>query len=153
MVLWFKFFLSLSNITHLFPLYARISSTILKFLQGFRKLAVVTLLLTKFSIFLKSTCLLLAIFLKFIFNQKEKRGPKRLIFCFKNLWIFIQKKELFLKTSCFLLFSNTYLKEHVWVAASIYFHREASQNCKNTTLQTNLKRVLISWRKYLFNSK
>ena len=30
------------------------------------------LLLTKFSIFLRSKCFLLAIFLKFIFNQKEK---------------------------------------------------------------------------------
>ena len=32
------------------------------------------LLLTKFSIFLKSMCLLIAIFLKFIFNQKENCG-------------------------------------------------------------------------------
>ena len=39
------------------------------------------------------------------------------------------------------------------MAASIYFNREASQKCKNTTLQANLKQVLISWRKYLFNSK
>ena len=28
----------------------------------------------EFSIFLKSTCFMLAIFLKFIFNQKDKRG-------------------------------------------------------------------------------
>ena len=48
---------------------------ILKFLKGFRKLAVFLLLLTKFSIFFsKLTCLLLAIFIKFIFNQKEKRS-------------------------------------------------------------------------------
>ena len=72
-VLWFKIFLSLSNITHLFLVYARISSTILKFLQGFQKLAVFPLL-PLLSIFLKSTCLLLAVFLKFIFNLKEKRG-------------------------------------------------------------------------------
>ena len=32
------------------------------------------LLRTKFSIFLRSKCFLLAIFLKFIFNQKEKYG-------------------------------------------------------------------------------
>ena len=73
-----------------------ISSTILKFLQGFQKLAVFPLLLTKFSIFLKSMCLLLAILLKFIFNQKEKHGffgPKRSIFYFKNLLIFFRKKE------------------------------------------------------------
>ena len=43
-------------------------------LQDFRKGAVFPLLLTKFSFFLKSTCLLLANFLKFIFNQKEERS-------------------------------------------------------------------------------
>ena len=71
-----------------------ISSTILKFLQGFRKL-VFLLLLTKFSIFLKSTCSLLAIFLKFILNQEEKRSfiRSKTIFCFKNLQSFSQKKE------------------------------------------------------------
>ena len=151
MVLWFKFYLSLSNITHLFPLYVRISSTVLKFLQDFRKLAVFSLLLTKFSIFLKSTCLLLAIFLKFVFSQKESQ--KCSIFCLKNFEYLFRKKELFLKSSCFLLFRNTYLKEHLWVAASIYFNREASQKCENTTLQTNLRGVIISWKKYLFNSK
>ena len=71
----------------------------------------------------------------------------------KTFEYLFRKKELFLKSSCFLLFRNTYLKEHLWVAASIYFNREASQKCKNTTLQTNLKRILISWRKDLFNSK
>ena len=88
-------FLSLSNITHLFPLYVRVSSTVLKFLQGFQKLAVFSLRLTKFSIFLKSTCLLLAIFLKFIFSQKGKRGfiwPETFNFLVQNL-IFIQKKK------------------------------------------------------------
>ena len=44
----------------------------------------------------------------------------------------------------FLLFSNTYLKEHLWVAASIYFNKEASQKYENTTLQTNLWGVIIS---------
>ena len=53
----------------------------------------------------------------------------------------------------FLLFRSIYLKEHLLVAASIYFNRDASQKCKNATLQTNLRGVLISWRKYLFNSK
>ena len=94
MVLWFKIFLSLSNITHLFPVYIRISPTILKFLQVFRKLAVFLLLLTKFSIFLKSTCLLHAIFLKFIFNENEKCGfiwPETFNFLL-NL-IFIQEKK------------------------------------------------------------
>ena len=84
-------FLSLSNITHLFPLHVKISSTILKLLQGFRKWAVFPLLLTKSTIFLKSRCLLLAII------QKENValfGPKRSIFCFKNLQIFMQKKKV-----------------------------------------------------------
>ena len=90
-------FLSLSNITLLFSLYIRCRSTILKFLQNFLKWALFPLsfdisseqylLLTKFSIFLKLTCLLLAIFLKFIFNQKEKRGfiwPKAFNFLFQK---------------------------------------------------------------------
>ena len=73
-----------------------ISSTILKFLQGFQKLAVFPLLLTKFSIFLKSMCLLLAIPLKFIFNQKEKRGfiwSKPFNFLFQKPSYFFQKKR------------------------------------------------------------
>ena len=155
MVLWFKIFLSLLNITHLFPLYVRISSTILKFSQAFRKLAVFPLLLTKFSIFLKLMCLLLGIFLKFNFNQKEKRG-----FIWSKTFDFLLQKPLNIyseKMSCSLkvvvLFINTCLQEHVLVAASIYFHREASQNCKTAKLQTNLKRVLMSWRKYLSSSK
>ena len=61
-------------------------------LQGFRKFALFRLLLTKFF---KSTCLFLAIFLKFIFNQKEKRG-----FIWAKKFRFIQKKELFLERSC-----------------------------------------------------
>ena len=141
----------MSNFTPLFPLYARISWTVLKFLQGFRKLAVFPLLLKKFSIFHKSMCLLLAIFLKFIFNQKEQRGflwSETFDFLLqKSLNIYSEKKSCSLKVVVFLPFSNTSLKEHVWAAASIYFNRDASQNCKNAKLQTNLKRVLISWRK------
>ena len=53
----------------------------------------------------------------------------------------------------FLLFRNIYLKEQLWLAVYNYFNTEASQKCENTTLQTNLRGVLISWRKYLFNSK
>ena len=53
------------------------------------------LLLTKFSIFLKSTCLLLAIFLKFIFNRKEMRGfnwHKAFGFLFQKHSIFYSEK-------------------------------------------------------------
>ena len=56
----------------------------------------------EFSISLKSKCLLLAIFLKFIFNQKENRGlldPKLSIFYIKNIRIFIQRKELFFENN------------------------------------------------------
>ena len=107
MVICFKFskIISLSSITHLFLLYARISSTILKFLKGFQKLAIFPLLLTKFSIFLMSTCLLLAIFLKFIFNQKEKRGfiwSKTFDFLFqKPANIYSEKKSCSLKVAAF----------------------------------------------------
>ena len=122
MVLSFKIFLSLSNITHLFPLYVRISSTILKFLQGFRKVAVFPLLLTKFSIFLMSTCLLLAIFLKFIFNQKEKRGfiwSKTFDFLFQKPSNFYSEKK-----SCSLevavLEFQKYRKKKLLIFAKIF---------------------------------
>ena len=36
------------------------------------------------------------------------------------------------------------------MAASIYFNREASQKVENTTLQTNSRGALISWREHLF---
>ena len=151
MVLWFKIFLSLSNITHLFPVYIRISSTILKFLQVFRKLAVFPLLLTKFSILLKSTCLLHAIFLRFIFNQKEKRGfiwSETFNFLL-NLLIFIQEKieitfyfrKIFVKqheheffhryfSVFFIVFWNIYLKEYLWVAGCIISIERLYKNVK-----------------------
>ena len=65
------------------------------------------LLLTKISIFLKSTCLMLAIFLKFIFSQKENRvliGPKHSVFYFKNIQFFIQKKQVPFENSCSWIF-------------------------------------------------
>ena len=146
MVLWFKFFLSLSNITHLFPLHVRISSTDLKFLQGFRKLDVFSLLLTKFSIFLKSTCLFLAIFLKFILIQKKSVvsfSLKHSIFYFKTLQIFIQKKreitfnfrKIFVKQTWTWTFShelsrNTYLKEYLWIPGSIISIKRLCKNVK-----------------------
>ena len=81
MVLWFKLiFLSLSNITYLFPLYA-----------------VFLLLLTKFTLFLKSTSFLLANFPKLIFNQKKKSGFiwfKAFDILFQILQTFIQKKRV-----------------------------------------------------------
>ena len=99
-----------------------------------------------------STCHLSKIHL-----QSERSGftwSKTFYFLFEETWnIYSEKKELFLKSSCFLLFRNTYLKKYHWVAGFICFNRVASQKCKNTTPQTNLKRVLISWRKHLFNSK
>ena len=62
-------------------------------------------------------CLLLAIFLKFIFNQKEKRGflwSETFDFLLqKSLNIYSEKKSCSLKVVVFLPFSNTSLKEHV----------------------------------------
>ena len=61
------------------------------------------LLLAKFYIFLKSTCLLLAIFLKFIFNQREKCGfiwPKTFNFLFqKHSNFYLEKKSCSLKVT------------------------------------------------------
>ena len=51
----------------------------------------------EFSIFLKSKCLLHAIFLKFIFKQKEKRGfiwPKTFDFLFQKHSNFYLEKGL-----------------------------------------------------------
>ena len=64
------------------------------------------LLLTKFSIFLKSMCLLLAIFLKFIFKKKSVVliGPKHSGFYFKIIQFFIQKKQVFLENTCSWIF-------------------------------------------------
>ena len=67
----------------------------------------------------------------------------------------------------YLLFRNTYLKEHPCVAASVRFNREASQKrtyfvgkyysrvlkCENTTFKTISRGVCIYWREYLFTSK
>ena len=93
-------FLSLPNIILLFSLYVRYPSTILQFSQNF-KLAFFALsfdkcfgkylLLTKFSICLKSTCLLLVIFLNFM--QSERKA-----------WFCFRKKELFLENSCSWIF-------------------------------------------------
>ena len=96
-----------------------------KFLQYFLKLAFFRLsfdisseLLTKFSIFLKSTCLLLVISLKFIFRQKEKHGfilPKTFNFLVQkhsNFYLLIKRCSLkialpevsiCLKSPCLLL--------------------------------------------------
>ena len=108
----FESFLSLSIITRLFPLYFRCPPNILTALKDFKILPLAFfpltfgissgkhLPLTKFSIFLKSTCLLRAIFLKFVFNQKEKRGfncPKTFGFYFKNIQFFIKKNRCSLK--------------------------------------------------------
>ena len=65
-------------------------------LQGFRKLALFPLLLTKFSSFLKSACLFLVIFLKFIFNQKEKRDfiwARKFDFLLQKQSIFYSEKK------------------------------------------------------------
>ena len=90
-----KSFLSLSNITPLFSLYVRGSSTILKVLQGFRKLAFFPLLPRKLFTFLKATCSLLVIFLKFVFNEKEKHGfiwDKTFNFSFQKRSTFCSEK-------------------------------------------------------------
>ena len=62
-----------------------------------------------------------------------------------------------------LLFRSTYLKEHLWVVASAYLNREASQGsiyfpgkyyslrdikCENTILQNIPRGVPISWKEY-----
>ena len=77
-----------------------------RFLQDFLKLAFFLYLVihlqdniyfSKFSISLKSLCLKLAIFLKFIFKQKKKRGfiwPKTFDFLFQKHSNFYLEKEL-----------------------------------------------------------
>ena len=94
-----KSFLSLSNITLLFPWYVTCPSTILKFLQDFLKLALFLLSVNISSgqyLFLKPMCLLLAIFPKFISNQKEKRGfiwPKTFDLLFQKHSIYNSEKR------------------------------------------------------------
>ena len=131
-----KSFLSLSNITLLFSLYDRCPSTILKFLQDFLKLALFSLsfdifsgqylLLTKFSIFLKSTHFLLAIILKFIFKKKEMRG-----FIWHNTFVFFISKTfdfLFRKRTCSLKIAvpkfSIFLKAKFLIIIIMHFQEE-----------------------------
>ena len=116
------------NIILHFTLYLRFPSTILKFLQVFLKLAFFPLsfdicsgwhlLITKFSIFLNSTCSLLAIFLKFTFNQKEKRGlvwSKVFDILFQKHLIFYSEKDVIPENDysvpefSFLFFANFFI--------------------------------------------
>ena len=93
-------FLSLPNITLLFSLYVRCPSTILQFSQNF-KLAFFALsfdkcfgkylLLTKFSICLKSTCLLLVNFLNFM--QSERSQNKKRGFIWPKTFNFLIQKH------------------------------------------------------------
>ena len=140
------------------------------------------MLLTKSTclLFIKSTCLLVATFLKFIFSQKEMRGilwsktfdflgvPWKWLFLnFKNIkkLLSILAKSLtnkhgheqgFIKDFAFF-FRNTFLKEHLSVAPSVYFSKEASQGsiifirkirlpvefkCDNSALQISSRGVL-----------
>ena len=92
--------ISLTNITLLFPLYVRCPSTILKFLQDFLKLPLFSFIFRYiFWIIFTSNkvfCFPEAIFLKFIFNQKENRGfiwPKLSSFYFKNIRFFLFRKK------------------------------------------------------------
>ena len=95
--------------------------TISKFLQCFLKLVFFPLsfdissgkhlILTKFSLFLKPTCLLLGIFLKFIFDHKEKHGfiwHKTSFFVSKTSDFLFKKKRCSLKTALpeFSIFSE-----------------------------------------------
>ena len=103
----------------------------------------------------KSTCLLLAVFLKFIFSQKGKRCfilHKTFDFLFRKNFQFLQnlaeipfmdsifskfaglqpgtfqKYKLFCRyfSRVLLFFKSAYLREHLWVAASVHFNREDS---------------------------
>ena len=114
-----KCFLSMSHVTFLFHLYVWWCPwTISKFLQCFLKLVFFPLsfdissgkhlILTKFSLFLKPTCLLLGIFLKFIFDHKEKHGfiwHKTSFFVSKTSDFLFRKKEVFLEnSSCWIFY-------------------------------------------------
>ena len=83
--------------------------------------------------------------LKVYFSHKYRK---------KQLSIFVKslrnkhEHELFHKYFFFfffLTFQEHVFKEHIWVAASIYFNGEASQKCEYTTHQTNLRGIIISW--------
>ena len=100
----FKYHLSFPFVCSMMPM------NVLKFLQDYPKLAFFPLffntssgqhlLLTKFFIFLKSTCLLHVIFLKFFLNQIEKHG----FIWSKNFDFLFQKRSIFysVKKKCSL---------------------------------------------------
>ena len=72
--------------------------------------------------FLKLTRLLLVIFLKFIINQKEKRGVYlarnfRVFFISNTFDFFIRKKEVFFENSCSWIFHFSQVK--VFIASHL----------------------------------
>ena len=77
--------------------------------------------MTKLSIFVKLTHILLVIFTKFIFNQKVKRGfiwPKMLDFYVSNTFHFLfRKKQVFLGIRCSWIFYFSQIK--VFIACHI----------------------------------
>ena len=112
----------------------------------------------KFPFFFKTTCLLLAIFPKFAFNQKEKFRfiwAQTSDFIISKTFDFLSKKRIIRWNQLLLNSKNTVLKEstfnfskilekktwkwtfsqvffknlawHLWVAASVYFNKKASQ--------------------------
>ena len=77
--------------------------------------------MTKLCIFVKLTHILLVIFIKFIFNQKVKRGfiwPKMLDFYVSNTFHFLfRKKQVFLGIRCSWIFYFSQIK--VFIACHI----------------------------------
>ena len=125
-----------------------------------------------------------------MFNQKEKGGfiwLQKYASYFKTFDILFTKKScalkiaipefqkildllflqdsifstFFLSDSSFTLFFRIYLKEHLWMVASVYFNREVSQGgtyslgkycsreCLSVKIKTLTKEILISWREHL----
>ena len=116
-----KSFLSLSNTTLLFPLYVKCSSTTLKFLQDFLKLAlfpryIFRRIFTSNRVFYFSQInVFTARHLSKIFPQSEKkRGfiwPKTFDFSFEKLSIFYSEKRVFRENNCSLIYYFSHIKE------------------------------------------
>ena len=70
------------------------------------------------------------LFLESIFCINIGRNNFQFCEMFENeTWTWIFSQVFF---CIFLLFRNAYLKEHLWVAVSIYFTRESSQKCERS---------------------
>ena len=144
MVLWFKIFLSLSNITHRFTMYTRIfwSLNNFKVFPSFSEISCLSF--TSNQVFYFSQVdVFIGCHLSKIYLQSERKASFYLVDFLFQKPNFSEKKEKYLSIFVKSLsnkhehklfhrynFRSTYLKEHLLVAASIISIERLKNMCK-----------------------